>query len=190
MIQVAVTNGDFIGTRPKLGATGNGDDFRRDSLEMRKATSQSMLAKVAGAGIRFYEVIGTYLKRRGKMRASCHRGIGSSCRIGTSHSHCQHSDREDRTEDSICFKPPIELALFFRRHPLIRDLILHDSLPFQPRRITNDGTDNSFDDEREAAGQGHCPGRAGRRPICCAAADQSSEKTNVMSLIFCTGRPL
>jgi len=35
MIQVAVTNGDFIGTRPKLGATGNGDDFRRDSLEMR-----------------------------------------------------------------------------------------------------------------------------------------------------------
>ena len=190
MIQVAVTNGDFIGTRPKLGATGNGDDFRRDSLEMRKATSQLMLAKVAGAGIRFYEVIGTYLKRRGKMRASCHRGIGSSCRIGTSHSHCQHSDREDRTEDSICFKPPIELALFFRRHPLIRDLILHDSLPFQPRRITNDGTDNSFDDEREAAGQGHCPGRAGRRPICCAAADQSSEKTNVMSLIFCTGRPL
>jgi len=73
MIQVAVTNGDFIGTRPKLGATGNGDDFRRDSLEMRKATSQSMLAKVAGAGIRFYEVIGTYLKRRGKMRASCQR---------------------------------------------------------------------------------------------------------------------
>jgi hypothetical protein len=91
----------------------------------------SMLAR-AGVGIRCYEVIKTHLKR-GNIRASSHRCVGSSCRIGTSHSHCQHADCEDRTKDSIRFKPPIEFVLFFRRHPLIRDLICHDSLSLQPR---------------------------------------------------------
>lgn len=113
-----------------------------------------MLAK-RQIGIRFYEVIVPHWKG-GNIRGSSHRCVRSSCGTGTSHSHCQHADREDRTEDSIRFKPAIEFVLFFARHAPIPDLICHGSFPLQPRRIyKRPGTRraNSFDDQRESAGQ-------------------------------------
>jgi hypothetical protein len=43
----------------------------------------------------------------------------------TSKSHCKHSNREDRTKNSVGLKPLIEFTQFFRRHSMMRDLICH-----------------------------------------------------------------